>query len=57
MYNQFTQEGITELKVNEIYVFTSYLEEAYEGGAALLAYRKFGADIATRGRYLSRVGD
>ena len=43
MYNEFTPERITELKTNEIFVFGSNLEGAHGGGAALLAYRKFGA--------------
>lgn len=43
MYNEFTPERITELKTNEVFVFGSNLEGAHGGGAALLAYRKFGA--------------
>lgn len=43
MYNEYTPERITELKTNEIFVFGSNLEGAHGGGAALLAYRKFGA--------------
>ena len=38
-----TPERITELKTNEIFVFGSNLAGAHGGGAALLAYRKFGA--------------
>lgn len=34
---------ISELKENEIFVFGSNLEGAHGGGAALLAYRRFGA--------------
>jgi len=40
---EFTPERITELKPNEIFVFGSNLAGAHGGGAALLAYRKFGA--------------
>lgn len=43
MYNEYTPERITELKANEIFVFGSNLEGAHGGGAALTAYRKFGA--------------
>jgi hypothetical protein len=44
MYNrEFTPERISELKENEIFVFGSNLAGAHGGGAALLAYRKFGA--------------
>ena len=38
-----TPERITELRPNEIFVFGSNLEGMHGGGAALLAYRKFGA--------------
>lgn len=38
-----TPEGITHLEKNEIFVFGSNLEGAHGGGAALMAYRKFGA--------------
>ena len=38
-----TPERITELGPNEIFVFGSNLAGAHGGGAALLAYRKFGA--------------
>lgn len=38
-----TPERITELAENEVFVFGSNLEGAHGGGAALLAYRKFGA--------------
>lgn len=40
---RFTPERITELAENEIFVFGSNLAGAHGGGAALLAYRKFGA--------------
>ena len=44
MYNrEYTPERISELKENEIFVFGSNLAGAHGGGAALLAYRKFGA--------------
>ena len=44
MYSRrFTPERISELKENEIFVFGSNLAGAHGGGAALLAYRKFGA--------------
>ena len=44
MYNRrFTPERISELKENEIFVFGSNLAGAHGGGAALLAYRQFGA--------------
>lgn len=39
----FTPERITELAENEIFVFGSNLAGAHGGGAARLAYRKFGA--------------
>lgn len=43
-YNRrFTPERISELKENEIFVFGSNLAGAHGGGAARLAYRKFGA--------------
>ena len=38
-----TPERITELQPNEIFVFGSNLSGMHGGGAALLAYRKFGA--------------
>ena len=40
---RFTPERITELAENEIFVFGSNLAGAHGGGAALLAYRQFGA--------------
>ena len=44
MYNrEFTSERITELKPNEIFVFGSNLAGAHGGGAAFLAYKRFGA--------------
>ena len=44
MYDRpYTPERISELKPNEIFVFGSNLEGAHGGGAALLAYRRFGA--------------
>ena len=38
-----TPDRITELGENEVFVFGSNLAGAHGGGAALLAYRKFGA--------------
>ena len=44
MYNrEYTPERITELKPNEIFVFGSNLAGAHGGGAARLAYERFGA--------------
>lgn len=44
MYNkEFTPERITELKANEVFVFGSNLAGMHGGGAAALAFRKFGA--------------
>ena len=44
MYNrEFTPERISELKPNEIFVFGSNLAGAHGGGAARLAYERFGA--------------
>ena len=44
MYNrEFTPDRITELKPNEILVFGSNLAGAHGGGAARLAYNRFGA--------------
>ncbi|MBQ4548162.1 MAG: hypothetical protein IJA42_03085 [Bacteroidales bacterium] len=40
---QFTPDFITELKENEIFVFGSNLKGMHGGGAARLAYEKFGA--------------
>ena len=43
MYNRaFTPERITQLKPNEIFVFGSNLAGAHGGGAARLAYERFG---------------
>ena len=44
MYNrEFTPDRITVLKKNEIFVFGSNLAGAHGGGAARLAYQRFGA--------------
>lgn len=44
MYNrEYTPERITELKSNDIFVFGSNLAGAHGGGAARLAYNRFGA--------------
>ena len=44
MYNrEYTPERITELKPNEIFVFGSNLAGSHGGGAARLAYNRFGA--------------
>ena len=43
MKSQFTPDFITELKENEIFVFGSNLQGMHGGGAARLAYEKFGA--------------
>lgn len=44
MYNrEFTSERILELKPNEIFVFGSNLAGSHGGGAARLAYNRFGA--------------
>ena len=44
MYDRrFTSERISELKENEIFVFGSNLAGAHGGGAARLAYERFGA--------------
>lgn len=44
MYNRaFTPEWITELKLNEIFVFGSNLAGMHGGGAARVAYERFGA--------------
>ena len=40
---QFTPDRITELQPNQIFVFGSNLAGSHGGGAALLAYRRFGA--------------
>ena len=44
MYNRaYTPERISELKENEIFVFGSNLAGAHGGGAARLAFERFGA--------------
>ena len=43
MKTRFTPDFITELKDNEIFVFGSNLQGMHGGGAARLAYEKFGA--------------
>ena len=44
MYNRaYTPERIAELKANEIFVFGSNLAGSHGGGAARLAYERFGA--------------
>lgn len=44
MYDRrYTPDGISELKENEIFVFGSNLEGSHGGGAARLAYNRFGA--------------
>lgn len=43
MRTQFTPDFITELKESEIFVFGSNLEGMHGGGAAYIAYEKFGA--------------
>ena len=40
---EYTPERITELKPNEIFVFGSNLAGMHGGGAARLAYNRFGA--------------
>jgi len=40
---EYTPAIIRELRSNEVFVFGSNLAGAHGGGAALLAYRKFGA--------------
>lgn len=46
MYNRaFTQEWISELKPNEIFVFGSNLSGLHFGGAAFVALRQFGAKL------------
>lgn len=43
-YNRrYTPDRISELKENEIFVFGSNLEGSHDGGAAKLAYNRFGA--------------
>ena len=43
MKSQFTPDFITELKENEVFVYGSNLQGMHGGGAARLAYEKFGA--------------
>ena len=43
MEKRYTPEWIDELKANEIFVFGSNLAGAHGGGAARLAYNRFGA--------------
>ena len=43
-----TPEFITELQPNEIFVFGSNLQGMHGGGAAYIAYRKFGAIMELR---------
>lgn len=44
MYNrEYTPDRITALRDNEIFVFGSNLAGAHRGGAAWLAYQRFGA--------------
>ena len=43
MEKRHTPERITELGPNEIFVFGSNLSGSHGGGAALLAYERFGA--------------
>lgn len=43
MKSRFTQDFITELKESEIFVFGSNLQGMHGGGAARIAYEKFGA--------------
>ena len=40
---EFTPERITELKADEVFVFGSNLAGMHGGGAAWVAFRKFGA--------------
>ena len=43
MNKRVTPEFITSLEPNEIFVFGSNLKGMHGGGAAYIAYRKFGA--------------
>ncbi|MBR1949716.1 MAG: hypothetical protein IKA14_02525 [Bacteroidales bacterium] len=43
MTTKYTPEMITQLGLNEIFVFGSNLAGAHGGGAARIAYNKFGA--------------
>lgn len=42
-HREYTPERISELKPNEIFVFGSNLAGSHGGGAARLAYNRFGA--------------
>lgn len=42
-YTEFTPDWISELKENEIFVFGSNLAGSHGGGAAWLAFKRFGA--------------
>lgn len=44
MNGRITSPRITELQPGEIFVFGSNLEGHHGGGAALLAWKKWGAD-------------
>lgn len=55
MYNRdYTPERISELKPNEIFVFGSNLAGAHGGGAAQLAYKRFGAPLVSLSSETSR---
>ena len=43
METKFTPDVITELKLNEIFVFGSNMQGRHNGGAAAIARRRFGA--------------
>lgn len=43
-HREYTPEFITELKPNEIFVFGSNIHGMHGGGAAAIAFRKFGAE-------------
>ena len=43
MNRRFTPERITSLAENEIFVFGSNMAGSHGGGAARLAYKRFGA--------------
>ena len=45
MEKKYTSDFITELQDNEIFVFGSNLEGRHFGGAAFLAWKKFGAEL------------
>ena len=54
----FTPEFITELKTDEIFVFGSNLAGMHGGGAAYVAFKKFGAvmgcGVGLRGQSYAR---